>query len=275
MPNRFSESHPAGHLPDTFAPAASRHSRRAAAFTLIELLVVIAIIAILAALLLPALTKARASAQGIACLGNLQQFGTALNMYADDFDDHATPGYGPGIYGMSSEYYSKGFGPLHDDYLPSAESPKAATVWRCPAQRAETWTAENPWAWNSSQDRARWRGTYSHAYRTWPSLSNNRNPAAWPQYTHNTYWPMTRVVEGSYVYAFDHIIYSNNTGFYTNETGHPRGYNAVFYDGSASFATGRELTTANRYAYIYRNTFYYAAWTAARFVFDPSQGINW
>jgi prepilin-type N-terminal cleavage/methylation domain-containing protein/prepilin-type processing-associated H-X9-DG protein len=75
----------------------SRHAQRrhpTTAFTLIELLVVIAIIAILAALLLPALAKAKAKAQGIGCLSNTKQLALAWRMYSDDFNDRVANNYG-------------------------------------------------------------------------------------------------------------------------------------------------------------------------------------
>jgi prepilin-type N-terminal cleavage/methylation domain-containing protein/prepilin-type processing-associated H-X9-DG protein len=62
------------------------------AFTLIELLVVIAIISLLVSILLPSLQNAKLLARKAACMSNLKNCGTMLNLYASENSSMVPPG---------------------------------------------------------------------------------------------------------------------------------------------------------------------------------------
>lgn len=109
-------------------------------FTLIELLVVIAIIGILAALLLPALSQARAVARTVNCINNQKQIAQAFHLYAGD-EDSQLPPYFYGSWPQSYWYWramsDSGHLPVSDNDLGTYYGATVLRrgVWACPAVR--------------------------------------------------------------------------------------------------------------------------------------------
>lgn len=212
-------------------------NRRPLGFTLVELLVVVAVIAMLAALLLPALSRARESAQRAACQNNLRQLGIAFELYLEENRDTYPAAQDP--VSVSPYYWlwmGRGWRRLLAEYVPGdKENPG---VFFCPSDVRQ----------KSVDVYERTSYAYSMAFYHPPEHIDSvddytatfRNPMPTvPQRAASVRNPSKKVLLGEWF--ANHDAFAGDQGWFA--WGGKRNY--LFADGHMEYLDSRELLVAN------------------------------
>jgi prepilin-type processing-associated H-X9-DG protein/prepilin-type N-terminal cleavage/methylation domain-containing protein len=115
--------------------ASTRRRPRCGAFTLVELLVVIGIIALLVSMLLPALNRARESANTVKCASNLRQFGQCIMMYNAENKGRFLPAYFTAVLTEHFAPVNAAQYPLYFQYLPGMYLRENYGITTCPSDQ--------------------------------------------------------------------------------------------------------------------------------------------
>lgn len=164
-----------------------------ARFTIVELLVVIAIIVILVAMLLPALNAAREHAKKIKCMNNLKQFGTAVNLYAVDYNSYIPQRATTTFNDIAS---NRNHGIFHPNYISSGP------MYYCPSDKVYSY-------------KTNWKSLSSYGYY----IQTNRKRIQ----------DIPQGFNPSNLFLMSDLVRNATTA--TCHT--PRAYNVMYYDGHA------------------------------------------
>ena len=235
--------------------AQSRASGRG--FTLVELLVVIAIISILAALLLPALSRAKATARSTACKSNQHQLGLALSMYAGDFGKYPLTAINRGGLGFADEGRLKDWPMALSRYVAYSER-----IFQCTEAARPPVTIVYGIGDAATRGTTTLSGSYGYnSHGTAPNAPAKRLGLGWAAVDGGVVLELYQVSEAQVKVASDMIALgdtvfplaiqlSPHRGFSSNWPGarHDRGANILFCDGHVEYAQQHQWLEASNTA---------------------------